>query len=158
MKQATKIGLTFLGLLILIEAIGGLSALLAGDIAAIYADLTKPALSPPAPLFGIVWPILYGLMALSLTLYIFSTDRREEKKPGLILFIIQLLLNFVWSIIFFAGGYWIGAAIIIVLDIIVAYLVVRYAASSRWAAIALAPYLIWILFATYLTFGVAVLN
>lgn len=75
------------------------------------------------------------------------------------LFGIQLLLNFIWSIIFFSqSAYWWGLVIIIVLDLVVLLCILQFYRSSRLAAILMVPYLVWICFATYLTLGVALLN
>ncbi|KRM61044.1 hypothetical protein FC26_GL002261 [Paucilactobacillus vaccinostercus DSM 20634] len=75
------------------------------------------------------------------------------------LFGIQLFLNFIWSIVFFNNlQYWIGVIIIVILDIIVLLCVTNFYKSSKLAAYLLIPYFVWILFATYLSIGVAVLN
>ncbi|WP_252902687.1 TspO/MBR family protein [Paucilactobacillus hokkaidonensis] len=141
-----------------INLIGGLSAVFAGDIASKYAQLTKPPLSPPPPTFGIVWPILYCLIGISL--YFLITSRSTSiKKTALILFTVQLFVNFIWSIIFFAGNaFWFGFIVIIVLDILVGYLIIYAYQINKYAACLLVPYFIWILFATYLTLGTAILN
>lgn len=141
-----------------VNLIGSLSALLSGDIAAKYNQLGKPILAPPSATFGIVWPILYFLMGVSLYFLIISAAG-SIKKTALILFAVQLFINFIWSIIFFAGSaFWLGFVIIVLLDIIVVYLI-RYAyLVNKFAAYLLVPYLIWIIFATYLTIGTAVLN
>ncbi|MDR0958778.1 MAG: tryptophan-rich sensory protein [Propionibacteriaceae bacterium] len=159
MKKELRFVLTFLGLLVLTEGIGALSAYLAGDIKGKYLALELPPLSPPTWVFGIAWPLLYALMALSLTLYIGCGVNRRRKQVGISLFTIQLFLNFLWSIIFFAGGlYWVGLVVIILLDLAVAALVIIVRPHSLWASRLLLPYLVWLLFATYLTVGVAAYN
>ncbi|WP_137597328.1 TspO/MBR family protein [Paucilactobacillus kaifaensis] len=141
-----------------VNLVGSLSALFAGDIAAKYEDLTKPVLSPPAPTFVIVWPILYTLIGISLY-FLITSKSNPIKKTVLILFTLQLFVNFIWSIIFFAGNaYWIGLIVIIMLDILVSYLIVYARQINRFASYLLVPYLIWIIFATYLNLGTAVLN
>lgn len=145
--------------IVAIQIIGGLSALFAGDIKNIYTHLSLPPLSPPNYLFGIVWPVLYALIAISGYLIYRSSYSKHDKTMNYSLFGIQLFLNFIWSIVFFNNlQYWIGVIIIVILDIIVLLCVTNFYKSSKLAAYLLIPYFIWILFATYLSIGVAVLN
>ncbi|GEP19505.1 TspO/MBR family protein [Pediococcus argentinicus] len=145
--------------IILVELIGGLSGILAGNIRSDYLALQLPPLAPPAGLFGIVWPILYCLIGISGFLLVLDSPTSKAKTTNISLFIGQLFLNFIWSIIFFAGNlYWLGLAVIILLDITVAVCIKQYYATNKYASYLLIPYLAWILFATYLTFSVAILN
>ena len=132
-----------------IQIIGSLSALFAGDIKNIYNHLSLPPLSPPNYLFGIVWPVLYALIAISGYLIYRSSYSKHDKTMN----------YFIWSIVFFNNlQYWIGVIIIVILDIIVLLCVTNFYKSSKLAAYLLIPYFIWILFATYLSIGVAILN
>lgn len=145
--------------ILIIELIGGLSALFAGDIKGIYNNLHLPFLSPPAYLFGIVWPFLYVLIAISGYLIYQRYSLRRTKIVDYSLFVAQLALNFIWSIIFFReNSYWLGFVIILVLDFIVLTCIVHFSKTSRLASILMIPYLLWIIFASYLTLGVAILN
>lgn len=93
--------------IVIIEAIGSLSGWLSGDIKGIYNSLSLPVLSPPDWLFGIVWPILYALMAIAGYLVFYLATTQRERLMNTILFGTQLLLNFIWSIIFFSqSAYW----------------------------------------------------
>lgn len=145
--------------IIFTELIGSLSGLLAGDIRGMYETFEKIPLAPPGSLFGIVWPILYLLMGISLYLVIVSSARQTYKKNAYFIYGVQLFLNFTWSLIFF-GGSQMGLAIIniLLLDVIVAYQIFYYRKISTGSAILLVPYLIWILFATYLNIGFALIN
>ncbi|KRM93030.1 TspO/MBR family protein [Loigolactobacillus rennini] len=144
-----------LAIIIVVEALGMLSALLAGNIRVTYLHFALPQFSPPASLFGIVWPLLYLMIAIAGYLYF----KANGKTWGYTLFGSQLLLNFIWSIIFFHfNWYWLGLIIIIVLDLAVIACIREFSKNSRWSAWLLVPYLIWLLFATYLTVGVALLN
>ena len=106
--------------IVIIEAIGSLSGWLSGDIKGIYNSLSLPVLSPPDWLFGIVWPILYALMAIAGYLVFYLATTQRERLMNTILFGTQLLLNFIWSIIFFSqSAYWWGLVVIIVLDLVV---------------------------------------
>ncbi|VDG25444.1 TspO/MBR family protein [Lactiplantibacillus mudanjiangensis] len=145
--------------LIGVAIIGRLSSLLAGDIRAIYNGFQLPPLAPPDYLFGLVWPVLYALMAIAGALIAHQPRTSAKKRLDYLLFSFQLFLNFCWSIVFFGQNEkWLGLAIILLLDLFVACLIARLYQPARWAAYLLMPYLIWILFATYLTVGVALLN
>ncbi|MEH1647599.1 TspO/MBR family protein [Pediococcus pentosaceus] len=140
-----------------VELIGSLSGLLAGDIKAIYNSFTLPPFSPPDRLFGIVWPILY--LMIGIVGYLIFTVRSNYRKTNLTLFIAQLFLNFIWSIVFFnASSRWTGLLIILVLDALVFFCIKEFYKSSKLAAYLMIPYFLWILFATYLTLGTAILN
>ena len=94
-----------------VELIGSISGFFAGDIPAIYAQLNKPFLAPPGNIVGIIWTVLYALIGLALFLVI---DSKEPKSKTLAYFLfgIQLVLNFIWSIIFFGGShFWIASFI-----------------------------------------------
>lgn len=139
--------------------IGLLSALLAGDIQGKYLMMEPAPLSPPGWLFGIVWPILYTLMGISAYLIFRSNIGKNIKKIALTLYFVQLILNFIWSIVFFGGNMlWVAFIIIILLDIAVITCIVYYQKISKAASILLIPYIIWILFASYLNLAFAILN
>lgn len=103
MKHSNKLKPILLAglFIIVVEAIGSLSGILAGDIKSIYNNLQLPPLAPPDYLFGIVWPILYGLIAVAGFIVFQNLKlRKSEAQPALMLYVIQLFLNFIWSIIF----------------------------------------------------------
>ena len=126
-----------------VELIGSL----AGDIKAIYNSFTLPPFSPPDRLFGIVWPILY--LMIGIVGYLIFTVRSNYRKTNLTLFIAQLFLNFIWSIVFFnASSRWTGLLIILVLDALVFFCIKEFYKSSKLAAYLMIPYFLWILFAT----------
>lgn len=142
---------------IVIEALGMISSLLSGDVRAAYNDFTLPPFSPPGPLFGIVWPILYLLVGVAGYLIWINRDSSPTDNR---LFWIQLVLNLSWTIVFFNFAWlWVGVIIILAMDVITIKIVIQLnrgqLALAKWL---LVPYLIWILFATYLAFGVAILN
>lgn len=142
-----------------IELIGGLSGILVGDIKGIYNNLKLPPLAPPDYLFGIVWPVLYALIAISAYLIFYKLKtQRSEGQNTLFYFGIQLILNFIWSIIFFKGYFWLGVIIILLLDFIVYLCIIKFSKINKWSAFLLIPYFIWIIFATYLSISVAILN
>ena len=141
-------------------AVGGLSAFLTRNSMDIYSTINTPPLSPPSILFPIVWTILYVLMGISAA--IVYTKRQEQYvavTSALFVYGISLFLNFWWSIIFFSGRLFTFALIwLIFLDLSVIATIKRYKSISNLAAYLQLPYLIWVLFATYLNFGIVILN
>lgn len=123
-----------------------------------YAGLDKPPLLPPNGVFGPVWTTLYLLMGIALYL-VWTADTKIPKRPAFIAFGVQIALNALWSITFFGLHMpWAGAVIILVLLGTIAWTIWEFWKHSRLAAYLLVPYIAWVCFATYLTFGVALLN
>ena len=122
-----------------------------------YATLAKPALNPPGWLFGHVWITLYLLMGISLWL-IWKSDSPEKKK-ALWLFFAQLILNAIWSPVFF-GGQSIGGAlaIIVLLWAAIVLTILVFTKISKVAAWLLIPYILWVSFAVYLNFAIWIIN
>ena len=122
-----------------------------------YYNLLKPPFAPPNWIFSPVWSILYFTIFVALLLYIFKLA--PNKKSGYIYFIAQLIFNFLWTPIFFYLKNIILALIVIIfLDIFVVLTIKSFYKVSKISALILIPYLIWILFATYLNIGYLVLN
>lgn len=122
-----------------------------------YYNLTKPILSPPDWIFAPMWTFLYILIIIALILY--AITPAKNKKYGYIFFIIQILLNFSWSPIFFLmQNITLALIVIILLDIFVVLTIRKFYSVSKISGIILVPYLIWILFATYLNIGYLILN
>ena len=123
---------------------------------AAFDALTKPALSPPAILFPIVWSILYTLMGIS---YSRIEIRRRDDDGTKLIYWLQLIFNLLWPIAFFNLGWRLFALVwIILLDILVLAMVMRFYKADRPAGILQIPYFVWVLFATYLNFGFYLLN
>jgi tryptophan-rich sensory protein len=123
-----------------------------------YATLAKPSWTPPRAAFPIVWPILYFLMAISVWL-IWEAPPSSLRTLALAAFAIQLLLNAVWSPIFF-GNHNLLAGLIVILLLVVAIAVTIASAIkvNYFAAALLLPYLAWILFAAALNGRIVSLN
>ncbi len=123
-----------------------------------FASLNKPAFNPPGWVFGPVWTLLYILMGLSF-FHIWIKPRIKERTIAKIIYIIQLLLNFAWSFLFF---YYQDIALalidIIVLDIVVVIMLLKFYQLKPTAAYLNIPYLLWILFATALNAAFYFLN
>ena len=121
-----------------------------------YTQLNQPPLAPPKILFPIVWTIIYLLMGISYFIF-----KRENKDAPLETFVyyMQLFINLLWSIIFFVLKWrFISVIWILLLDIFVIYLIYLFFQKNKIAAYLNIPYLLWILFATYLTIGIYLLN
>lgn len=121
-----------------------------------YNYLVNPPLSPPSYLFPIVWSILYLLIGTSY--YIYRKNNNDDPLT-IRLYYIQLILNYLWSIIFFTLKLRTLAVIwIIVLAITIIYLMIRFYKEEKTSFYLLIPYILWVLFATYLNIGIIVLN
>lgn len=138
-------------------AIGGLSSLLTMNSMEKYKSLNIPPLSPPGWLFPIVWTILFILMGIAS--YIIYESTSKYKTSALIAYSVQLLLNLSWSIVFFNSNmYWTSVAIIIALIIMIIITTIFFRLIDKRASLLLMPYIIWVLFATYLDISIALLN
>lgn len=147
-----------LTIIIITELVGVLSNLLSGNTAQIYTSIINPPLSPPPWLFGVIWPILYLLMSIAVYI-IYQTPKTLDCKKAITLYWVQLFVNFLWPIIFFRfEWYWIAVGVIILLDVLVAITTVWFYKINKAAGYLMIPYLLWILFATYLNIGIAILN
>lgn len=140
----------------IVATIGGLAT--AESVDAWYPALDKPDWTPPDWLFGPVWTVLYVAMAIAAVRIAQTQPWRKARLP-LYLYIVQLVLNLSWSLLFF-GMRETGVALfdILILDVIVAWLVVRFWRLDRPAGWLLAPYLAWILFATALNAAIWWMN
>jgi tryptophan-rich sensory protein len=123
-----------------------------------FAQLEKPFFMPPGWAFGVVWPILYALLGLSLAL-ILAEPASDARKKGLTVFFVQLALNFAWSPLFFAA-HLIKPAL---MTIVVMAALAAMAAGQFWRVRPLAgalmlPYLAWLCFAAALNSAIDRLN
>lgn len=144
--------------IVIAELVGLISNFLSGNASDLYTQLKLPPFSPPGWLFGVVWPILYALMGIAAYL-VYAQENSQSKDTALSLYNTQLIFNFMWSIVFFRFQlYWGSVMIIILLDILVFLTIQTFKHINPKAAWLLIPYLIWILFATYLNIGIALLN
>lgn len=123
-----------------------------------YHSLKHPALSPPDWLFAPVWSILYLTIFLSLIVFLKDGTVREKVVP-LGLFTVQILLNFLWSPVFF-GMKKIGTALIIcfLLWVFILAVIISFYHYSKLSAFLLVPYFLWSTFALYLNFEIWRLN
>ena len=123
----------------------------------IYTSLNRPPLSPPSIVFPIAWTILYILMGISI--YIIMQSKRKLKKNARLIYYIQLATNALWTPIFFGfKEYFLAFLWILMLIVFVITMILTFYKISKKAAYIQIPYLLWLLFASYLNFGVFVLN
>ena len=138
-------------------AVGALAALLTHNQMEAFMRLNQPPLSPPGWVFPIVWTILYTLMGVSAA-RIFLGDA-ANRRDALLVYALQLMLNFGWTILFFGFHLFLAALIwLVVLDALIVVMIAQFYAADGRAAFLQLPYLLWCLFATYLNLGVALLN
>ncbi len=141
------------------ELVGVLSGLLSGNFKEVYQMIDQPPLSPPGWAFPIVWTVLYALMGTAAYLITRTLADSKQKQDALLFYAVQLLVNFLWSIVFFRfEQFGISVAVILLLDILVLITIVKFFQINKIAAYLLIPYFLWILFATYLNIGVYLLN
>ena len=138
--------------------VGGLSALISGGMGS-YKDFVQPPLSPPAWVFPVVWTVLFLLMGYaSYRIYIADADPKKKRK-ALILYGAQLVVNFIWSPIFFGlDQYRAAFFVLLALWVLVLLTAKAFADIDEIASDLLLPYLLWLTFAGYLNVGVYLLN
>lgn len=120
-----------------------------------YQSLVRPLLAPPKILFPIAWTIIYLLMGLSYFLF----KKNDDNAFISLVYYVQLFINAFWSIFFFLLKWRFFSIIwIILLDIVVFFLIYLFWSKNKISAYLNIPYLLWILFATYLTIGIYILN
>lgn len=135
------------------------SVFTASSIPTWYATLAKPELAPPNWVFGPVWTTLFALMGIAAFLVWKKGWERKEVKVALSVFLGQLILNTLWSIIFFGLQSPASALIeIFILWLAILLTIIVFARISKPAAWLLAPYLLWVSFATYLNYAIWMLN
>lgn len=123
-----------------------------------YSTLIRPPFTPPSWVFTQAWSILYTLVIISLIIYAYKTTDRDKSK-GYWFFTIQVLFNILWSPVFFGiKNIWLALIIIVILDVLVFINIKEFYKVSKISAWLLVPYMIWILFATYLNIGFLILN
>ena len=117
-----------------------------------YNDMIQPSFAPPGILFPIVWTILYILMGISS--YIVS-----EKNGNLDIYVVQLIVNLLWSFLFFTFKWYLLSFLWILLLIVLVVIMIKdFYKSSKISAYLQIPYLLWIIFAAILNFSIYVLN
>ena len=123
-----------------------------------YADLNKPPLTPPNWVFSPAWIVLYAMIAVAIILYYRAPNKRGVGLTSALL-ALHLATNFAWSYFFFGlQSPALALADIILLDLTLVLLIPRFRRAKPAAGALLVPYLLWVLFATYLNYGILRLN
>lgn len=139
--------------------VGGISGLLTSNAMEHYNTLKQPPLSPPGMIFPIVWTILYILMGIGAFIIYTSKNDSTAGSVGLLLYYIQLFMNFVWSLIFFRGKQYLGALIwLLIMWVVVLLMLANYRKVSKLAFCLNIPLALWLTFAAYLNTGVLFLT
>jgi tryptophan-rich sensory protein len=150
---------TYVGWIAVTEAVGALAGFLTRNSTELYQNaIVQPPLSPPALVFPVVWALLYALMGISAAISYLSPPS-EQRCSSLELYVLQLTVNFFWSILFFRLQAFGGALIwLIVLRALILWMIFSFRKVSPLAAKLQIPYLLWVTFAGYLNAGVWLLN
>ncbi|MBA2612155.1 MAG: tryptophan-rich sensory protein [Bacteroidetes bacterium] len=123
-----------------------------------FVELNKPIFNPPNYLFGPVWTFLYILMGISLFL-IMQTPKVYARRRAIVIFVIQLFLNFCWSFLFFKFHLLCLAFIeIIVIWLSIITMIYAFKKINKTAAYLQIPYLLWVSFASVLNGTICYLN
>lgn len=121
-----------------------------------YNSLERPFLSPPSIAFPIVWSILYVLMGVS---YGILKSKKLTTTEIDWIYYIQLGVNSLWSIFFFLAKWRLFSFIwIIILAILIIVMILKFYNKNKLAALLQIPYLLWVLFASYLNIAIYILN
>ena len=128
-------------------------------IPAWYATLIRPPIAPPNWLFGPVWTLLYLSMGIAAGLVWNRGIGDKRVRFAITIFAIQLILNSLWSFLFF-GWHWLHVAFIeiVILWLFILYTSIKFYALSKPAGLILIPYLLWVSFASVLNFSFWWLN
>lgn len=155
-RRKEVLGLVFWFLVTFAASAVGARASIAAD--EFYAELVRPAWSPPAWIFGPVWTALYALMAIA-AWFVWRSGGFRANRTALVLFLVQLGVNALWSWLFFAWQ--LGAAALA--DVVVLWFLILATLLAFWrvrplAGVLLVPYLLWVGFAAGLNFTLWQLN
>lgn len=124
-----------------------------------YASLAKPLWAPPNWVFGPVWTTLYLLMGIALFLVLRRGWQRKDVKFAVLIFAVQLVLNILWSVVFFSFHSLLGAfGVILVLWLAILANIIAFYVISKPAGLLLIPYIVWVSIASYLNYTVYLLN
>ena len=140
--------------------VGILAALMTRGSMDVYQTIVTPPLSPPSILFPIVWSILYVLMGVSAAMIYKKRELQEDAvKKSLTTYLLSLIANFVWSLIFFnVRAYLVAFIWLLLLLYLIIDTIVQYKKIDPLAAYLQIPYALWVAFAGYLNVAIWLLN
>lgn len=145
--------------IIIAEGVGYLSAAFSMTSPSYYNELVKPGFAPPGWLFGPVWIVLYLLMAIAAYRVWMYRNSKKGVYKALFFYFLQLVLNFLWSIIFFRYRL-IAIAFfeIILLLLFIIITTIKFFKIDRIAGFLMIPYILWVAFAAVLNYSLWTLN
>lgn len=140
-------------------AVGGLSALLTKNGMKEFEALRQPPLSPPDWVFPVVWTVLYAMMGTA-SYKVYASDAHDiRRRRALTVYGVQLAVNFLWTVVFFALGAHLSAFwLIVLLWLLIVVCMLMFYHISQKAGRLMIPYALWVSFAAYLNLGVYLLN
>lgn len=151
--------ITFFIYILIPICVGALSGIMSRSAMTDYKLLQKPLFSPPGALFPIVWTILYILMGTSAYIIYSNQNSSLYQTMGLVLYYVQLFMNFIWSLIFFNGKQYLGALIwLLIMWAVIILMLICFKKVSKLAFLLCIPLFLWTTFAAYLNIGFAYLN
>lgn len=128
------------------------------EMSEIYASLTKPAFAPQPEVFGIVWAVLYVLLAIATVLLFVRAVQAQVAGWMTGLLFVNLLANLLFTPLFTAFGLWVGLVDILIVLSTAVWLQVKTWSSARIVFLLLLPYTAWVGFATILQISLLLLN
>lgn len=140
-----------------VGALGGWAT--AQSVKTWYPTLNKPSFNPPDWLFAPVWTSLYILIGIAAYLVWVRRDKIVHFPRTVAIYLIQLILNLAWSFIFFylhEIGFALAEIILMLLVIVIN--AITFHKINKWAGILFIPYIMWVSFATFLTYNIFILN
>ncbi len=124
-----------------------------------YTAITKPSFNPPSWIFSPVWIVLYALMGIAAYRVSRLGMKNKPVRNAVFLFLIHLVFNTLWSIIFFGGrNIPLGFVDISIIWVLVIFLTLRFHDLDRVSSYLMLPYLAWVSFATVLNYNIWLLN
>ncbi|MGL5085722.1 MAG: TspO/MBR family protein [Clostridium sp.] len=145
---------------ILIPLVGGyIVGYLNSGTMGMYEMLKKPFFSPPGIVFPIVWSILYILMGIAAYRIFMRNKQGADDNGAYFFYLAQLLINFLWSFVFFTFRlYGMAFIVLVILFILIIITFIKFIKVDKIAGLLLIPYILWVAFAGLLNFFIYVLN
>lgn len=136
----------------------GLGQLSDAGISTWYAGLNKSPLTPPGYVFGIVWPILYTMIAIA-GWSLWTCRKQPEAQQALVFYSLQMISNWAWSPLFFYFHFITASFVCIICTTVFTLITILITKNNyKLSSLMLMPYFLWLLFATYLNSVTWILN